>query len=473
MLENQLAQTGELRFVDITSRLGVRPSDLWREVAPLAWDFDGDGWVDVAGLGIAPAGPSYFNREGRRLSPTTQLEGLISRHRSRIHLVDINGDGYLDVVGFRGGERIQYVYQPASRSFIGSRRPYDPLIGLPPDLVAHVAALRQRPENRFLEVFVEYIDLDGDGRRDALVHGFGAYGGSVFCRALLADERGGWQPADDLGYPTSAVPIAIFRVDGRLTIVFGIGPECGWYVVGEGGRCERRRAEALERFLTPQPQYPYRAIVSDLTADARPDLVLVDPRGGRAEVFQNTSRGPVSVLSTHAWDGDAVTVADLDGDGLLDVAVGGGSDPLRGSHDSIDVTIYRNCSEPPQPPLRLSLRMPPPNRFAVGAIVRVRMVRRGTSAIDQPLPAQPLEGEGANDERPLRSEPSDASHADSPATIGTQSFRAALDGRPLLIGRGDADWLDVRVTFPDGAVVDAVVASEAAYTIRHPGVAED
>jgi hypothetical protein len=52
IMKNLFRETGELKLVDVTKELevdGLVPSASGRKT--MAWDFDGDGWLDLVGVG--------------------------------------------------------------------------------------------------------------------------------------------------------------------------------------------------------------------------------------------------------------------------------------------------------------------------------------------------------------------------------------------------------------------------------------
>jgi hypothetical protein len=129
LLRNTIKETSKLTFVDVTSQMGVHSRDLPladEEVA--AWDFNGDGYLDIAGFSDKSRAPCFFNVGGKKLMAIPQFSFNPLAGFSR--LSDVNGDGYLDVTGnsfsetTHTGTTYQFVYDPARRTYVKSLGDY-------------------------------------------------------------------------------------------------------------------------------------------------------------------------------------------------------------------------------------------------------------------------------------------------------------------------------------------------------------
>jgi hypothetical protein len=116
----------------------------------------------------------------------------------------------------------------------------------------------------------------------------------------------------------------------------------GYFCVLIGGTDGRFRLTDVQRHGSE----PWSIAVGDLDGDGRSDVVLVDfdtNWPGRIYVFQGQSDGSVALVSVRYpgnYPGTPV-IADLDGDGLRDLAVRVGSSGMVG--------LFGNCGEPPAP----------------------------------------------------------------------------------------------------------------------------
>lgn len=447
ILRGQAGKDGELRFTDITKSLGVDYRDLpAADDRPWIWDFDGDGFLDIAGFSDeASATGSAWNREGKQLvADKGRLFGALSHPRE---VVDLNGDGYLDLDGGSQGkwlfdaEKKTFRHDPSSRFELPK--------GVTPVLLEPFQA--HQKSNRFFRVealthdVVGYdtlgfdtrpIDLNGDGRNDVVLTGSGGYGAQYLGRYLLRQEDGSLADCTTShGLPENGVPIWIRDLtgDGRpeiLIVANKAGEHAGGLFLNDGHGKFTRVEGPLTNFLERRGPYLIRAYQADFDNDGLLDLVLSNPRLGSMAIYHNEGAGKFTeVLKlSSCWDSNPIVLADFNGDGRVDLAVG-----LRPQKDSPgDVHLFLNRSEGAGNYLAISPRMSAPNPYAVGAVVEV--FAAGDAAKKE---AQPLFVE-----------------------------KAHPDATPVLVGLGARTACDVRVIFPGGAtVVREIVATNRSLTI--------
>jgi hypothetical protein len=327
-------------------------------------------------------------------------------------IVDLNGDGFLDVFNEHGRNGI---YDPKTKTFV-AQPTVDPLEQrFAEDVRREWTMRRGGDKNRFFSYwYLPEHDLNDDGRNDLIVAGYGGYGGDAIGRYFLTDEAG--QPIDaaqKLGLPATGTPMLITDLtgDGLPEVLIAADAAGGLFVSESAGRY-RRVSGPLTDHLASRDPYLHIADVVDLDNDGDLDLVVAKPRHGPKTVFQNQGHAEfAAVMKQRGWDADAVAVCDLNADGRIDIAVGGPGN---------QVTFLVNESSPAGNYCDLSLRMPPPNINAVGAMVEV-------------FQAGALAKPGA---RPRYSLP------------------APLDGTPVHLGLGTARSFDLRIKFPNGKVVE-------------------
>jgi hypothetical protein len=277
--------------------------------------------------------------------------------------------------------------------------------------------------------------LNGDGRNDLVIHGSGGYGAVYLGRYLLREPTGKLtDQTRALGLPVAGAPILIDDLTGdSRTDLLIVGEKTGGvYVQNERGTFDCRE-HALTEFLQRRGPYLLRAWLADLDNDGDPDIVMSNPRGGRAAAFENRGDGAYAkVLDVPAWDSNPIVIADFDDDGRLDLAIGGGGGADRG----LQITLYLNRTAEVGNYGKIVPRMPAPNPFAVGAVVEVFVA----GGLDDPK------------HRPPKIE------------------KAHCDGTPIHFGLGAATAYDVRVTFPQQSKVveSRGVTINAAKTVNLP-----
>jgi hypothetical protein len=246
-----------------------------------AGDVFGDGFTDLLVAGMNTGGP--FNIPGTiyhyQSNGTLATEGAAPTYPTV--LVDLNGDGIPDMVGFTGEEILIWK--------------------------GDGTGVFQAPLNQFSAPrgFAQYYfrDMDKDGNMDIVLPGAILYGAGKFqFTAVTTDFYENFLVGD-------------FDGDGIPDIATGSG-----ILFGEGNRAftAPMGSSPLPDSASPFPTQ----VVADINGDGMDDLILGD--SGPA-IFLSTGRQGFAidqVLNVQGSGASSVTVADFNSDGRLDIAVG-------------------------------------------------------------------------------------------------------------------------------------------------------
>ncbi|HYV86051.1 MAG TPA: FG-GAP-like repeat-containing protein [Patescibacteria group bacterium] len=282
-----------------------------------AGDFDGDGRVD---LGVATSGPPVVAYHGTPTGLSTQASFVPLQTNQLVSLfaADFDGDGRADlaeILSTNGFGLVVFAKGRADFSFEYATTP--PTTGSNPRVVLPA-------------------DLDGDGIRDLAIVNTGSR--TVF--ALRGLGGGSFDPQEarqGVGY--LSVAAADFNRDGLLDLA-----SYGTDAIGDSGT--RILLATPDGSFVPGGLVPYSGYVpiwiaaADVNEDRNPDMILVDAGGGATNssgsvhVTLGQGDGTVrdGVALSDVTNPYSVAVADLDGDGRLDLAVA--------NLGSYDVTVY-------------------------------------------------------------------------------------------------------------------------------------
>lgn len=412
ILRNQLIETGKLAFVDVTKELGVDGFVPSTDNYPLMWDFNGDGYLDVAGLLDDTKTPCLLNQGGKRF---TKASFTLHPINYPDEIRDLNGDGAVDIAQERHGKRIQFLYDAKSATFTKSESPVDLPVQLPASFRDEMEKIRSKEGNRYVKFKFFRRDLDGDGQLDLVVRAFGSYSGDRLGWYMIADDRGKLTDrTKELALPRGGAPFLIEDIDhdGDIDVLISSGEEAGLFLNDGAGKFARRDGPLTE-FVRQRCPYLHVVMRVDFDHDGDLDIAVSNRRYGREKVFENRGKGDFApVLSVRGWDADPLVLRDINNDNLVDVIVGG-------AEEKENIGIYLNATPQTGNFCRLFLRMNKPNVYAVGT--RVEYFRSGAL--------------GEKDARPLLAE------------------EAHLDGSPIHLGLGEATSFDLRVTFPGNKVL--------------------
>ena len=408
IIRNNLAESGKLTFTDVTKELGVDGLVPATDNYPLVWDFNGDGYLDIAGLLDDSKTPCLWNEQGKRF---TKAEFSLHPINYPDEIRDLNGDGYIDIAQSRRGKRIQFLYDAQANSFTRDIAAIDPLAGLPTGVQDQLKQVFEEPNNRFINIKRFEADLNGDGRSDLILRAFGSYSGDRLGWYLIADESGKLIDAtQDAGLPREGAPLLVEDLDhdGDIDLLTASADQAGLFLNDGAGKFTRQEGP-LTDFVKRRCPYLHFARRADLNHDGDLELAISNRRYGRQMVFENQGAGKFQpVLSVKGWDADPLVLCDINADGLLDVVVGGAG-------EKENIGVFLNVTKNPGNGSQLSLREKAPNIYAVGA--RVELYRAGTLG--------------------------------KPDAIPMRTADAHVDGSPIHLGLGEDETFDLRVRFSD------------------------
>lgn len=424
IIESQFRSTGRLTFLNATSRLEIDGHDLpGADDRPWIWDIDGDGFPDIGGMSDESTAPVVLNKGGKAFKPhdDVSLKPLAHPHE----ILDLDGDGWLDV---DGGYRGQWLFQPTTKSFRHlTKARFDYLALAPPAIRNTLSELKKEKNNRFMRSMAMThmlngydtlgysptpIDLNADGNGDLVIQTSGGYGADYLGNYFTGSADGAFNDAAGvLGLPTSGAPIWIDDLtgDGYPDILI-VGKDTGGVYTHNGRDGFERVDGPLTAFLQKRGPYLLRAFRIDADNDSDWDLVMTNPRLGRVEVFENRGGGTFeSLFKTRGWDSNSSVIADMNNDGRMDIVVG-----TRDRANQAGITIFLNQTSAVGNFARVTLTMPAPNPFAVGAVLTAVATGKAT-----------------------------ARHVE----------KAHWDGTPIHIGLGSESNWSLHVRFPDGEEV--------------------
>jgi|GEM_PF-7006713 len=255
-------------------------------------DFDGDGRADIAALNssVGAVSVSLGNGDGTFQAAINSADGGFG---SKMNVADYNGDGKLDVAVSHGGA-IDILMGRGDGNF-----------DLP---VAYYVGASAND--------IETGDFDHDGHPDIVTASFG-YGGTS--QLLLNSGTGTFLPTRNLAISSfgQQVEVADLNNDGNLDLIEGNGTTYVGVLMGRGDGTFQSTASLNMGTAT-------RAMaVGDFNKDGTTDLAVTS--GSTLSLYVGNGNGtfqpPTNYQVAAATD---LSIADLNGDGLLDVALNNG-----------------------------------------------------------------------------------------------------------------------------------------------------
>ncbi len=278
----------------------------------LAGDIDGDGDVDLVAINAGQPSRSYLSRAAPEVEVVIDPAlGGSSGDTWAAAVADINRDGSPDVlVGRRNQPNDLYRNN-------GSVSPFDGVLGSPLDTLSD--------DTRG----VALGDLDHDGDLDAVIGNFGQPS-RVHINDGSADPFAAGAPADITGdlHDTWDILLADLTGDGHLdAITINTGQVTRVYP-GDGSA--NPFANTVGVSLGSDAHASRAAAVGDMDGDGDLDLVVANfGQPNRLYLLDHTAADPIAEavgvnISGDAHNTMAIALADLNGDGSLDVIAGNG-----------------------------------------------------------------------------------------------------------------------------------------------------
>ena len=405
LFKNLLAETGELRFVDVTEKAGVGHVGYGMGVA--AGDYDNDGFLD---LYVTNFGRNvlYHNNGNGTFTDVTMEAGVDDAHWSTsVSWVDFDGDGYLDlfvcnyvdftVTGNRG------CFSPAGEPDYCTPKMYH---AVPSRLFRNLRNGKFEDVSEAAGINSSYgpalgvvcADLNGDGRSDIYVANDTAanrlwlnQGNGTFRESAL--ETGVAYSMDGRAKAGMGVTLADVENNGsQALLVTNLAREA---VTVFRGDAKGEFDDATAQFGLLQPTFGYTGFGTqwfDYDNDGWLDLFIANggvtiigsqrsgdfPYAQSNQLFHNEGRSrPFRETSRLAGPGfrieevsRAAAVGDIDNDGRIDIVVANNNGPVR---------LFRNRAGTRNHWLIAKLESPDINRFAIGASVAV--LRRGQETL--------------------------------------------------------------------------------------------
>jgi hypothetical protein len=292
------AKTPEPSFVSISD--GLPEGQQWK-CSPAFGDVNGDGLLDLAAIPRKGKGACVWIN--RLQGPWVESSDGLSMESSTgggIDFGDLNKDGYLDMVVADHSRGI-FVYCGHGNGT------WTPLSEIPIAMQSDDVALG---------------DIDGDGDLDICACSSTDEGIGIF----LADGKGAWERARDLGFPDSdccrEIVLRDFNHDEIPDLAATMTPRpCIWLSDGNGKWVES--SSGIPE--TPWGGQYWGLAAGDVNEDEHPDLVVARIVGG-PEVFLGDGQGvwiPSSAGLSAIQSSWGVALADFNADGHMDLAASG------------------------------------------------------------------------------------------------------------------------------------------------------
>ena len=255
-------------------------------------------------------------------------------------IADLDGDGKPDIALVTGGGGVVSIFKNISTNgAVLSAASFAPRVDLPfPTNGTGGNPYRLRA-----------VDLDGDGKLDLIACEVSGNRVSVFHNIATPGTltTNSFEPGFALiaGNDCRFAAAADLDGDGRVDIValnYGDKTISLFKNIGTAGSLSA--GSFAPPVVLAAPGGPYEAVIADLDGDGKLDLAVANSDSGTVSIFQNVATPGVINTNTFAASFDlpcgnataTITAADLDGDGKLDL--------IAGSVQSETISVFQNVS---------------------------------------------------------------------------------------------------------------------------------